>query len=418
MRIASTLYLLFIASYSFAQPNERAVVAEYKKCGLYASSFAQSHPYQGSVREVLDSSKAENGWSRDCVGHYTYYGSGNINDVSKALETRISRMAPSTKRDSPIVVVINCGVLSKTDRPCGTVLRMQNKDTTVQPARKDTVVQQPVRLVSCRTINGNSNPLVVVNGIPAGQNTLSELDPARIERVVILKGPEAMAIYGKDAFNGVIIITLKLKYKKMIVVDSADNSPVARATAGITMKNGDKTMYYAADDKGAFSSNSPDEFNGLKMEITAVGYEAATRYFNGDISKTDTIRLKRDIKTCGDVVVGLICRGRRRISCGYTIIRKITRDETTPGTTNFHCYPNPAQKGDVLTLSWKNDGLVRALRIISLEGRQMIQQTVSLNKGKSLFQVRTDPRWSAGVYFVQLVYENGRVAASGKIIIQ
>lgn len=77
------------------------------------------------------------------------------------------------------------------------------------------------------SVNGNNQPLFVVDGIPfdnSGFNTVDaqrgaggydygnmaqDLDPNDIESVSVLKGPAASAIYGSRASNGVILITTK-----------------------------------------------------------------------------------------------------------------------------------------------------------------------------------------------------------------
>ncbi len=72
-----------------------------------------------------------------------------------------------------------------------------------------------------RKSGASAQPLFVVDGIPIGRNDiqgsgsidvgniLSELNPDDIESITVLKGASAGALYGKDAGNGVIMITTK-----------------------------------------------------------------------------------------------------------------------------------------------------------------------------------------------------------------
>lgn len=331
----------------------------------------------------------------------------------------ISRPAPKPKQDTiKNQFVCKIGGLNIQTVSTSTTGKMTcvNKNPA-DATRKDTSIKPaPIRLVSCRTINGDSQPLIIINGNLSSVEEMNSIDLNSIENITILKGAQATAIAGSQGENGLIVINLKLNYKKMVVIDGDDSSPVAGASVGITMKNGDNTMFYVVDDKGSFSSNSPKEFNGLKMTVTAVGYETKAVYFNDDISKTDTIRLSRDIKICGEVVVsGTWCP--KRIRCSYRITRLIPRGEKEEGTNAFKCYPNPVQKGGAISISFKNaEKNISHIRVLSLGGMEMLKQGVSDVKGTLVIQ--TDPRWSAGVYFVQLVYENGRVAASERIIIQ
>ena len=57
------------------------------------------------------------------------------------------------------------------------------------------------------TIN-NSNPLIVIDGIPTDLG-LSSLNMADVERVDVLKDASATAIYGSRGANGVVMITSK-----------------------------------------------------------------------------------------------------------------------------------------------------------------------------------------------------------------
>lgn len=59
-----------------------------------------------------------------------------------------------------------------------------------------------------RSITGSSEPLYVVDGMPI-QGSLGDLNPNDIENISVLKGPNAAALYGSEAQNGVIVITTK-----------------------------------------------------------------------------------------------------------------------------------------------------------------------------------------------------------------
>ncbi|WKN43371.1 SusC/RagA family TonB-linked outer membrane protein [Tunicatimonas pelagia] len=79
------------------------------------------------------------------------------------------------------------------------------------------------------SLDGNNQPLFVVDGIPIDNTTLdggflfsdtpnrnfdytsrgSDINPEDIESITVLKGPAAAALYGIDAANGAIVITTK-----------------------------------------------------------------------------------------------------------------------------------------------------------------------------------------------------------------
>ncbi|MDP3469373.1 MAG: SusC/RagA family TonB-linked outer membrane protein [Daejeonella sp.] len=68
--------------------------------------------------------------------------------------------------------------------------------------------QARVVLRGNRSISGNSSPLYVVDGVPMSTN-IANFSPDNIESINVLKGPNAAALYGSAAQNGVIIIETK-----------------------------------------------------------------------------------------------------------------------------------------------------------------------------------------------------------------
>ena len=79
-----------------------------------------------------------------------------------------------------------------------------------------------VRLRSASTVNGSSDPLYIIDGvivnntsndllgvISVQQNRLSDINPQDIERIEIIKGGAAAAIYGSRASNGIVQIFTK-----------------------------------------------------------------------------------------------------------------------------------------------------------------------------------------------------------------
>ena len=65
-----------------------------------------------------------------------------------------------------------------------------------------------IRIRGVGTVNGSTSPLYVVDGMPMGGN-ISDLNPADIESISVLKDAASAALYGNRASNGVILITTK-----------------------------------------------------------------------------------------------------------------------------------------------------------------------------------------------------------------
>lgn len=81
-------------------------------------------------------------------------------------------------------------------------LQIQISDNSVNP-------QVRVTLRGNRSITGNNQALVVVDGVIVDNSFLARLNPNDIENMNILKGASASALYGSDASNGVLIVTTR-----------------------------------------------------------------------------------------------------------------------------------------------------------------------------------------------------------------
>ncbi len=115
------------------------------------------------------------------------------------------------------------------------------------------------------SIYGDNQALIVVDGVPInndetgklyngpGTNRLSDIDPATIESVNVLKGAAATALYGSSGARGVVMITTKAgsQNRKPTLTFSQDLSfekplvPEVQTTYGL----GDRGVYFNGEDQ-------------------------------------------------------------------------------------------------------------------------------------------------------------------------
>jgi len=77
-------------------------------------------------------------------------------------------------------------------------------------ASAGTVGAQPRILIrGFSSLTGNTNPLVIVDGMEIGYNNMNTINPADIESIDVLKDASASSIYGARGASGVILITTK-----------------------------------------------------------------------------------------------------------------------------------------------------------------------------------------------------------------
>lgn len=60
-----------------------------------------------------------------------------------------------------------------------------------------------------RSLTGNNQPMLVVDGAPISLGFVNSLNPNDIQDAVLLKSSSATAIYGPDGVNGALVITMK-----------------------------------------------------------------------------------------------------------------------------------------------------------------------------------------------------------------
>jgi TonB-linked SusC/RagA family outer membrane protein len=122
-----------------------------------------------------------------------------------------------------------------------------------------------------RSITGNNGALIIVDGNPVDQSYLATLNPDDIDNTTILKGPNAAALYGKDASNGVMVVTTKhgrkgpwnISYKNTTMAETVSYMP------------GLQTEYSPNGGEGA-GYNNPSATDGCKGCVTYIDPSTGT----------------------------------------------------------------------------------------------------------------------------------------------
>lgn len=148
------------------------------------------------------------------------------------------------------------------------------------------------------SISSNNQPLFIVDGLPIDNKTLStgafysdvssttslsnrgidftnraaDINPEDIESLVVLKGPEAAALYGIDAANGAIVITTKrgkpgegrIDYSNSFRIEHTRGAPQVQHTYGI----------------GSAGSSSVVALSGTYYEYFGSKYPAGTQLYD------------------------------------------------------------------------------------------------------------------------------------------
>ena len=81
-----------------------------------------------------------------------------------------------------------------------------------------------ITLRGIRSLTGNNQPLLVLDGSPVELNMLNRLNPNDIDDITILKGASAASLYGPEGVNGVIFVKTKRGSKTGSPVITVSNS--------------------------------------------------------------------------------------------------------------------------------------------------------------------------------------------------
>ena len=79
----------------------------------------------------------------------------------------------------------------------------------VQSVNSGVFADTRITLRGVRSLTGNNQPLLVIDGIPVSLDLISSISPNDVQDVSVLKSNAAAILYGQDGANGAIVITTK-----------------------------------------------------------------------------------------------------------------------------------------------------------------------------------------------------------------
>lgn len=181
-----------------------------------------------SVKKVVISYLGYEAQTLDISGksNFTIYLSATDNKVDAVVVTGYQRIEKRKLTSSISNVkmsdIARDGVASVDEMLSGSIAGLTSTPTTGAPGGAS-----KIKIRSTVTLNGNTDPLWVLDGMPLEGNdipadwsskesidnlynmSIAGLNPADIEDITVLKDAGATAIYGARAANGVIVITTK-----------------------------------------------------------------------------------------------------------------------------------------------------------------------------------------------------------------
>lgn len=115
-----------------------------------------------------------------------------------------------------------------------------------------------------RSLTGNNEALVVLDGMQTTSTVLALINPNDIESVSILKGGQAATLYGSAGINGAIVITSKKGTKGKLKVNYSNSTNLEQVSflPDFQDKYGSGSHYYQSFGSAGYSSDIATRMTG------------------------------------------------------------------------------------------------------------------------------------------------------------
>ncbi|MBK6827831.1 MAG: hypothetical protein IPG86_13640 [Chitinophagaceae bacterium] len=306
---------------------------------------------------------------------------------------------------------------------------------SLHPRPLDTVKQNPLLVnqlkpcrvsLRCGATQIPAEPILLVDGnLVDSFSYLQKIPISEIDQIDSLKGPAATAIFGSHAVRGAIFVTTqKSKIRTLYIRDFQDRQPIPRTTISFISADRKDTLVFFASDSGILVTGRLKRDMNYQVSISASGYRPISFSYKNKFSQAnpDEWLLQRNMITNQEVViVNYIHWKTKKISCCVLGITRCEKHQllTASSKKETKAFPNPARPGQTVTIEQhlESDEKV-SLQIFNVAGIQKGSWNMPATKGLNQLRFTTGQHWAAGTYFFRILYANGRVAASGSIIIQ
>ena len=288
--------LFLVVSASFAQRTITGTISDEKGETLLGASVLEKGTTNGIITD--ENGKFTLNVSKDAQILIISFAGYNNREVTLGAETNISVSLTSAILQEIIVtgtgagtdrrkVAVDVQTLSAKNLPptptasidqalVGKIAGAQIASVNGSPGAKVSILLRGVN-----TINRGTQPMTLVDGIEMGATDLGTLDLNSIERVEVVQGAAASALYGAQGANGVIQMFTKRGKKGRITVDV--NSSITQSDylniGGLSKAS--LHGYETNSSNQVVSSTDPAKAVILGVDPTSGAYNANLVYANG-----------------------------------------------------------------------------------------------------------------------------------------
>ncbi|MCM5664069.1 SusC/RagA family TonB-linked outer membrane protein [Galbibacter mesophilus] len=327
MKLTLTTFLMFFLYGAFAQSTITGTVSDNLGQPLPGVNVVVKGTSQG-VSTDFDGNFSIQASPKDVL-EFTYLGF-QAQEVLVGNQSQINVQLKEDSQQLDEVVVIGYGTSTKKDL-VSSVASVKSDVLENQPvARLDQALQgraagvevtsnngapgaaSTIRIRGASSIQGNNNPLYVVDGFIAGTNfNLNNLNVNDIESVEVLKDATALAIYGTRGAAGVILITTKSGTKlppgkpTISINQYASTQNIANE---INILRGQGYIDYV-NEAGQFVPGPGVDVNGVNVPIGMTDPSLPLQYDEGESPDTDWLGLVEQLGTINNTDLSVTGRG-------------------------------------------------------------------------------------------------------------
>ncbi len=283
----------------------------------------------------------------------------------------------------------------------------------------------------CLPVKSATDVLYVIDGVPADESALKNLNPSLIDSIFILKDT-VLNFYCRPPKPVILIYTHRSSNLQITIRDKEGQFVLPGATVSFISSDKKDTLMYVADSAGQVSRKDLKKGVSYNLCITATGYKAYTGSLKA--IQNGEILMERDFVLCPEVIVStaghtISCHrnyiSQHQVTDGCGMQTQLIREQASgkaisqPEQKELSLYPNPVQRGQSVTVKLLQGYFpTGTIRVLSLDGKLVATLPVNGERKQGLLYLPIPQSRASGVYILQLVYANGRVGASEKIIIQ
>jgi Ca-activated chloride channel family protein len=290
------ILVILITNYFFAQERVITGVVTDGTLPLYGAYVVVKGTSQG-VQTDSDgkySIKAKVGE----ILVYSYIGFVS-QQITIGTQTVINiKLHQSTTELNEVIVTGAMGIKRKKDATTSSQKRVSTKELTqsqspnnvqqlagkasglvVNTVANGTNPNTKITLRGNRTLKGNNNALVVIDGKIASTEALSNLPTEQIKTVNVVKGEQAAALYGSQAANGAIIVDTKNNTTQTIVEPNQEDYETFIENAFESPKTAPLSTFSIDVDNASYTNVRRFINNGQKVPKDAVRVEEMVNFF-------------------------------------------------------------------------------------------------------------------------------------------